>query len=123
MNKEEQAIPIKEIAIQRICWHIFNRRQDKPINDCAKDIIESLENEFGYRLPDKPSREAVKNEVVLEPENTPMGQFQKERTDAISEMFNNVDENGIYPTSRFFARLDNCVRNLLALERTQEEQI
>lgn len=53
-------------------------------------------------------------EVVLEAENTPMGKFQKERTEAISEMFDNEDEYGIYPTTQFFARLDNCVRNLLA---------
>lgn len=53
------------------------------------------------------------NEVILEPENTPMGRFQKERIDAISEMFDNVDENGIYPTTKFFIRLDNCVRSLL----------
>ena len=53
------------------------------------------------------------NEVVLEPESTPIGRFQKERTDAISEMFDNVDENGIYPTTRFFIRVDNCVRELL----------
>jgi len=52
-------------------------------------------------------------EVTLEPENTPMGEFQKERTDAISEMFDNEDAYGIYPTSRFFARLDDCVRKLL----------
>lgn len=51
--------------------------------------------------------------VALEPENTLVGQFQKERTDAISEMFDNPDENGIYPTTKFFARLDNCVRGLL----------
>jgi len=42
-----------------------------------------------------------------------MGEFQKERTDAISEMFDNEDGYGIYPTGRFFARLDNCVRKLL----------
>lgn len=34
-------------------------------------------------------------------------EFQKERTDAISEMFDNVDENGIYPTTKFFNRIDN----------------
>ena len=51
--------------------------------------------------------------VVLEPDNTLMGRFQKERTEAISEMFDNVDSYGIYPTSKFFARLDNCVRGLL----------
>jgi len=52
-------------------------------------------------------------DIKLEAENTPIGKFQKERTDAISEMFDNVSENGIYPTTKFFARLDNCVRKLL----------
>jgi hypothetical protein len=33
-------------------------------------------------------------------------EFQKERTDAISEMFDNVDKFGIYPTSEFFNRID-----------------
>ncbi len=51
--------------------------------------------------------------VILEPENTPLGKFQKERTEAISEMFDNEDANGIYPTGKFFVRLDNCVRKLL----------
>lgn len=53
------------------------------------------------------------SEVKLEAKNTPMGKFQKERTDAISEMFDNVDKYGIYPTGKFFARLDSCVRELL----------
>ena len=52
-------------------------------------------------------------EVILEPLDTPMGKFQKERTDAISEMFDNPDKYGIYPTGKFFVRLDNCVRKLL----------
>ncbi len=53
------------------------------------------------------------NKVVLEPKNTPIGKFQAERTKAISEMFDNKDKYGIYPTGRFFVRLDNCVRKLL----------
>lgn len=36
-------------------------------------------------------------------------QFQKVRTNAISEMFDNVDKNGIYPTTKFFKVLDNFV--------------
>ena len=55
----------------------------------------------------------TKDTVRLEPKDTPMGKFQKERTDAISEMFDNPDKYGIYPTAKFFARLDNCVRGLL----------
>lgn len=53
------------------------------------------------------------SEVKLEAKDMPMGKFQKERTDAISEMFDNVDEYGIYPTTKFFTRLDNCVKELL----------
>ena len=53
------------------------------------------------------------DKVKLGPLGSPMGKFQKERTDAISEMFDNPDEHGIYPTTKFFARLDNCVRELL----------
>ena len=66
-----------------------------------------------YRLTD---------EVVLEPENTPLGKFQKERTDAISEMFDNPDAYSIYPTGKFFARLDNCVRELLDAQTAKSQQ-
>lgn len=52
-------------------------------------------------------------EVCLVDEKTLLGQFQKERTKAISEMFENKYENGIYPTSKFFYRLDKCVSELL----------
>ncbi len=54
----------------------------------------------------------IKRDITLEPLDTPMGKFQKERTDAITEMFGNPDEYGIYPTTRFFSRLDDCVREL-----------
>lgn len=55
----------------------------------------------------------IGEQVLLESEDTPLGRFQKERTDAISEMFDGVDGYGIYPTGKFFVRLDNCVRELL----------
>lgn len=32
--------------------------------------------------------------------------FKKERTRIISEMFNNVDDYGIYPTTKCFQELD-----------------
>lgn len=60
--------------------------------------------------------------VMLEPDNTLLGKFQTERTNAISEMFDNVSENGIYPTSKFFARLDNCVRQILEAIRPQVDE-
>lgn len=58
-------------------------------------------------------------EVKLAEEGTPLAVFQKERTDAISEMFDNKYDNGIYPTSKFFARLDNCVIKLLSQLREE----
>ena len=57
--------------------------------------------------------------VTLAKEGTPLATFQKIRTDAISEMFDNVDEYGIYPTTRFFAKLDAAVSTLLAEERSR----
>lgn len=66
----------------------------------------------------------AKDTVKLEAESTPIGKFQKERTDAISEMFDNPDECGIYPTTKFFSRLDACVRELLEIsfKAGQEER-
>lgn len=56
-------------------------------------------------------------EVELAEKGTPLAIFQKERTDAISEMFDNKYADGIYPTGKFFARIDECVRQLLTTER------
>lgn len=53
------------------------------------------------------------SKVKLAKEGTLMAEFQKERTNAISDMFDNVDENGIYPTSIFFARLDKIVERII----------
>ena len=46
-------------------------------------------------------------------------EFQKERTDAISEMFDNEDKYGIYPTSKFFNRIDSFWMEKLNI--TEEE--
>src|SRR3990167_4950897 len=32
--------------------------------------------------------------------------FKKVRTDAIGEMFDNADKDGIYPTTKFFGKID-----------------
>lgn len=61
-------------------------------------------------------------EVELAEEGTPLAVFQKERTDAISEMFDNAyGENGarLYPTSKFFARLDRCFSQTLSTEKAK----
>jgi len=56
----------------------------------------------------------MEDEVTLAEEGTIMAEFQRERTEAISEMFDNVDEHGIYPTSLFFARLDRALERALS---------
>ena len=49
-----------------------------------------------------------------------MGDFQKERTDALSEMFDNQDEHGVYPITRLYARLDAAVDK--ALKRARQDE-
>ena len=61
-------------------------------------------------------------EVILAPAGTPLARFQKERTDAISEMFDGEDTNGIYPTSHFFARLDKCFSEELSRISKEAEE-
>lgn len=56
-------------------------------------------------------------EVKLAEEGTIMAEFQKERTDAITEMFDYVGGDGIYPTSKFFIRLDNALEKALAQQK------
>ena len=58
-------------------------------------------------------------EVKLAKEGTIMARFQKERTYAISEMFDNKYGNGLYPTSKFFMRLDNAVKKALTEQREE----
>lgn len=60
--------------------------------------------------------------VTLAPEGTFLADFQKERTDAITEMFDNKYDNGIYPTSVFFARLDKKVADLITLAVQTERE-
>lgn len=57
--------------------------------------------------------------VILAEEGTIMAEFQKERTDAISEMFDNEGKDGIFTTTRFFARLDAAVER--AIKRARSE--
>lgn len=57
-------------------------------------------------------------EVDLADEGSIMGDFQKERTAALSEMFDNPDpETSIYPTTAFYARLDLAVEKALERQR------
>ena len=61
-------------------------------------------------------------EIELGEEGTPLARFQKERTNAISEMFDGEDSLGIYPTSRFFCRLDRCFNSELASAKKRGEE-
>ena len=61
----------------------------------------------------------TKIEINLAEEGTVMADFQKERTDAITQMFDSKDEYGLYQTSRFFARLDNAVEKAITSKLLQ----
>ena len=78
-------------------------------------MLSCVETAFNQRMN---SMKTI-NEVKLAEKNTPLGRFQKERTDAISEMFDNKYGVGIYPTSKFFVRLDNSFQK--ELERLAKE--
>ena len=63
-------------------------------------------------------------EVKLAEPGTIMARFQKERTDAISEMFDNPyifdkAQNEIYPTSKFFVRLDKALQKALSEQKKE----
>lgn len=63
----------------------------------------------------------MSEEVVLAEEGSIMAEFQKERTAAISEMFDGVDDCGIYPTTKFFVRLDKAVEAALARQKVGDK--
>ena len=50
-------------------------------------------------------------------------EFKKVRTDAISTMFDNEDECGIYPTTVFFNTLDSFVEKLLKAKDKEKLEI
>jgi len=60
----------------------------------------------------------------MEQYNKMMEVWKKERTDAMSEMFDNVDEYGIYPTTKFFNRLDSVFhQSLLSWHKSEVERL
>ncbi len=85
--------------------------------------MQGSEHDFGTveRIPDE-TRSTEKLEWQPEEKTQElMGIFQLERTNAITEMFDNgYGENcsgtHLYPTSRFFERLDVCVQKLLNIQ-------
>lgn len=45
--------------------------------------------------------------------------WEQSRTDAISKMFENVDEHGIYPTTKFFEEIDKAHYESLLSQRKE----
>ena len=72
----------------------------KTLKDCA-DSWEKYDD-MGFYVYKKEVLESLKQLAIKW-----VKEFQKERTDAISEMFDNPDKCGIYPTGKFFKRIDN----------------
>jgi len=44
-------------------------------------------------------------------------EFKKDRTEAVSEMFDNGYGDGLYPTSQLYKRLDDALRRALSTQR------
>ena len=73
-----------------------------------------VKSETTVSNPPPPATEGV----VLAEEGTPLARFQKDRTDAISAMFDRDKMCGrMHTTSKFFADIDNSVREILVQER------
>ena len=83
-------------------------------NAALKDIVAKLKDLDGEELKGGNKEiNKMRNKVKLAPKGTSLADFQKVRTDAISEMFDNEDKHGIYPTGKFFATLDRWVEKAL----------
>ena len=112
----EHPMPVT-IDSKRVCdWcrlPISHHKESPVSQSTLKEALESVDKQVGGALRALGSQ-SVEVEVKLAEEGTPLAIFQKERTDAISEMFDGKYADGIYPTSKFFARLDNCVSSLLS---------
>lgn len=61
-------------------------------------------------------------EVKLAKKGTIMAKFQDERTKALAEMFNSPDEYRIYPTTKFFIKLDKALKKALAKQRKEFQE-
>lgn len=62
------------------------------------------------------------NDIPIYEEGTIVGDFQQERTAAMSEMFDNEGEDGIFPTTQLYRRLDNALKYALARRVEEYEQ-
>ena len=58
-------------------------------------------------------------EVKIAKKGSIIAEFQIERTDALTEMFENVQEHEIYPTTKFFVKLDNAVKKALTRQKKE----
>ena len=93
---------VTEFKIGLVEKELLDSRNGKCTLDKAIEpsefIGKTLSNHTSGKLVDSEELKSAAIEWIKE--------FQKERTDAISEMFDNVDKNGIYPTTIFFNRID-----------------
>lgn len=71
---------------------------------CFKEIDEE---DIVRTASGKPHPVSTKCEsCTSDEERRSLKNYRKERTDALSEMFDNVDSDGIYPTTKFYKRID-----------------
>lgn len=58
----EELFDKEKLAIMRICYIILTRDLNKPLNECAKNILDVLQNEFGY-IP-RPKLELIGDDEI-----------------------------------------------------------
>jgi hypothetical protein len=84
----------------------------------SKLYEESDVDELRVKLEELVEQKPTINPPIEADDGSIMGDFQKERTAALGEMFDNPDPGtGIYPTTAFYARLDRAVEKALERQR------
>lgn len=85
------------------------KKENYQIHDKDRDKLKTLKD-LGREYAASTSKGVILHRVNVEELKQEIIQwvreFQIERTRAISEMFDNVDKYGIYPTTKFFNRID-----------------
>lgn len=113
-------LDLRELVRRTLTSHAYD--EEAQACDCGEKFTPKEVSTLGTRWEEHVSNAVVEQlcahfgpspcgkEVTLAETGTPLARFHKERTDAISEMFNSADQSGapIYPTTKFFARLDTC---------------
>lgn len=111
-----------EDCMIRVCIKCENAITQYPITSSSSKENEVKENKKVFYLDpleklNKEDKAQPGWTVELADEGTVLCEFQKKRTELLSEMFDNVDDIGIYPTGVFYAKLNKYFQQTLEADR------